>query len=118
MIENGNKINDLVMKLGTVNKQRTILRRQLAKLRASSVKPGSVLDHILAKLKAVDRPVHTTFLLDMVMRRRPNLSRRACSSTLYRAAAQGQVVRTDEGWVLPKSPTEAAAPSDAPEPVE
>ena len=117
MIENGNTVTDLIMRLGTVNKERTILLRQLAKLRASSVKPGSVLDRILAQLKAIAHPVHTTFLIDMVMQSRPHLSRRACLATLYRAAAKGQVVRTDVGWRLPAAPAAAAAPADAPEPV-
>ena len=66
------------------------------------VNKGSVTALALGYLRRFGGPATTSEILDLILRQRPGLNRKACAIALYRAARRNQIVRRDRGWVLPE----------------
>ena len=98
------RIQTLTSELAVLDSQRRGLVIELKRLQGPRVNPGSVISRVIVYLRHFDtRPITTTELLAYVLAKRPQLNRRACAISLYRAARRGQIVRQGRGWVLPES---------------
>ena len=101
---NEGRIQTLTGELAVLDAQRRGLVTELKRLAGPRVNAGSVISRVLVYLRQFsDRPATTTELLDYVLAKRPQLNRRACTITLYRAARRGHIVRQGRGWVLPEA---------------
>ena len=93
----------LTRELAVLDAQRRALVAALHKLSPRRVYPGSVTGRAIAYLSRFPGPATTTEILDFIIAERPQLNRRACAVTLYRAGRRKQIVREGPGWVLPEA---------------
>ena len=97
------RIETLTRELRVLDAQRLGLVAALKRLSGHRVVAGSVTSLVLTYLRHCGGPASTATILDFIASERPELNRRACTVTLYRAARRSQIVRRGRGWVLPES---------------
>ena len=113
MTPNAARIETLTRELRVLDAQRLGLVAELKRLRGHRVVAGSVTCLILTCLRHSSRPLSTSTVLDFIVSKRAELNRRSCMVTIYRAAAQNQIVRHGSGWMLPEAGAARRGDGDA-----
>ena len=109
MVFDADRTETLTRELEVLDAQRRGIVDELRQLAGHRVNRGSVTARAIAYLRRFAGPATTTEILDFIIAERPQLNRRACAVTLYRAERRKQIVREGPGWVLPEAAAVRAA---------